>query len=177
MGWFGVLLLFLQAAQPAAMPDAPTGPGVYYRQGDGAWVRLQAAPIAEMKTKGMELFIETGGYTDLGMSIVCRGAKASLRIPVPKPTFLVREVGSPKDLILVRLTQKKDRRTFQASSSSATVENKGGFKKGDIHKMAVVPRPDNSFSVTPEEDLHPGEYLLVFGYATASFDFGIDPEK
>ena len=178
MNWLSVLLLFLlQATKSATMPDMPPNPGVYYRQNNANWISLRPALIAEMKIRGMELFIETGGYTNLGMSIVCRGAKASLRILIPRPTFFVREVGSSKDAILVRLAQKKDERTFKTSSSAATVENKGGFKKRDIHKVTIIPNPDNSFSVMPEEDLKPGEYMLVFGYATLGFDFGIDPEK
>lgn len=178
MNWLSVLLMLLfQAAKPAGMPDMPRTPGVYYRQNNANWVSLQPAPIAEMKTKGMELFIETGGYTNLGINIVCRGSRASLRISTPKPTFFVREVGSSKDVILLRLTPKKDRRIFKASSSDATVENKGGFRKGAIRKATIIMNPDKSFSVTPEEDLKPGEYLLVFGYAIAGFDFGIDAAK
>ena len=176
MNWLSVLLLLFlpQAAKPSTMPDLPVKPGVYYRQDHANWVSLQPAPVTDAKTKGMGWFIDSGGYTNLGMSIVCRGAKAVVRISVPKPTFFVREVGSSKDIMLIRLTQKRDKRTFQTSSSDATVDNKGGFKKGDIRKMAVVENPDHSFSVTPEEDLKPGEYLLVFGTASAGFDFGID---
>jgi hypothetical protein len=172
MNWPNVLvLLLLQIA------EAPEAPGVYYRQNDTTWVVLKAAPIAEMKTSGMELFIATGGYTNLGMSIVCRGPEASLRIASPKPVFFVRGVGSAEDAFLVRLTQKKDRRTFRTSSSAASVENKGGFKRENIQRTAVTMNPDKSFLVTPEEDLKPGEYMFVFGYATAGFDFGIDPVK
>ena len=43
--------------------------------------------------------------------------------------------------------------------------------------MAVTEYPDHSFSAAPEEDLNPGEYLLVCGDATAGFDFGIDPRQ
>jgi len=177
MSSLAVWLLLLQIAKTAAVPEMPSTPGVYYRQGDATWVPLQPAPIAEMKTRGMELFIESGGFTNLGMSIVCRGAKASLRISVPKPTFFIREAASPKDLMLVRLAQKKGTRTFQTSSASATVENKEGLRKGDIRKMAVTEYPDHSFSAAPEEDLNPGEYLLVCGDATTGFDFGIDPRQ
>jgi hypothetical protein len=174
MSLISLLLLLFQATEPAAKAAFPASSGVYYRQNEANWVGLHPAPVAEMKIKGMELFVETGGYSNLGMRIECRGAKAVLRVPIPRPTFFVREVGSSKDVMLVRLTQKKDKRVFQTSSLNATVENKGGFRKGDIKKMAVAMNPDNSFCVTPEEDLQPGEYLLVFGYATAGYDFGID---
>jgi hypothetical protein len=177
MSYFAVALLLLQVAKAAVMSGLPETPGVYYRQDDAHWVRLQPAPIADMKTSGIDLFIETGGYTNFGVSIVCRGARAALRIPMAKPTFFVREVGSSKDVILIRMTRKKDTRTFKASSSAATVENKGGFEKKDIQKAIIVTNPDKSFSVTPEKELKAGEYLLVFGYATLGFDFGIDPKE
>jgi hypothetical protein len=178
MNWLGILLLLVpQAAKPAAIPDMPAASGVYYRQSDTRWIRLPPAPIAEVNTRGMRLFIETGGYTSLGRNIVCRGAKAKVRISAPKPIFYVREAGSSEDLMLIRLAQQKDTRTCETSSADASVGNKPGFRKEDVHKMAVTEYPDHSFSVTPEENLKPGEYLLTFGTVTAGFDFGIDPEK
>jgi hypothetical protein len=172
MNWICALFFLLQT-----ILHVPATPGVYYRLNDTKWVSLQPAPIDEMKVRGMELFVETGGYTNVGLNVVCLGAKASMRISVPKPIFFVRGTGSAKDVILVRLIQKKDGRTFKMSHEAATVENKGGFKKANIHKTVITVNPDNSFSLTPEESLKPGEYLLVFGYATAGFDFGIDQGK
>ncbi len=124
--------------------------------------------------KGFSLFVETGGYTNLNADLVLPGAKSSVRILVPRPTFYVRELGRPKDVMLIRLTPKKRSRTFHTSSGRDTVENKGGFKKGDIRKTAIAENPDKTFTVTPEENLKSGEYLLVLGDANASFDFGID---
>jgi hypothetical protein len=40
-----------------------------------------------------------------------------------------------------------------------------------------VEYPDGSFSVTPEKELDPGEYLLVFGNSPGGYDFGIDKAK
>jgi hypothetical protein len=39
--------------------------------------------------------------------------------------------------------------------------------------VTVTVYKDDSFSVTPEQNLQPGEYLLVFGHANTGFDFGI----
>jgi hypothetical protein len=174
-----ILLLFLlvQYAKPAGLSDFPTASGVYYRQGDAMWIPLQPASMGKMTTKGMELFVETGGYNNLGMSLVCRGAKAVLRIPAPKPTFFVRASGSPQDAMLIRLSQKKDTRFFDASSANVSVENKAGFKPNDMRRVAVTEYPDHSFTLTPEKDLNPGEYLLVFGSTASGFDFGIDKTK
>jgi len=174
MNLSGVLLwLLVQTAQPSPAADLPAAEGVYYRPPGAAWVRLEPAPVAEMKTKGMGLYLETDGYTSLGMNIVCRGAKAALRISNPKPSFYVRGTGSADDIMLVQLQVRKDSRSIRASSADSTLANKGGFKQADIHKLSVTALPDKSFMATPEEGLKPGEYLLVFGYATTGFDFGI----
>jgi hypothetical protein len=178
MVWFSVLLLFLpQAAAAAPVPVVPEAPGVYYRQDDANWNNLKPAVTSNAETKGLKLFVESGGYTDLGINITCRGARASVRMQVGKPTLYVREIGAAKDAIIIRLTRKKDSRVFKTAFSDVTVQNKGGFRKEDIHKLNVVEYPDGSFSVTPEKELDPGEYLLVFGNSPGGYDFGIDKAK
>jgi hypothetical protein len=179
MNFFLSILIFplLQSTQSLGIAKTPEASGTYYYQNNANWVPLQPAPIDKMKTKGMELFLATGGYTRLGASGVYHGAKAALRISVPKPTFFVRAAGSYRNAALIRLVQKKDSRTFHTSSSNISIENRGGFNKGDIRKVFVVEYPDSSFSLTPEENLSPGEYLLVFGGAASGFDFGIDKTK
>jgi len=166
--------LFFLSLQAADSPAMPAAAGVYYLQDELNWIRLQPAPVAEMKIKGMDLFIDSGGFFDLQTKIVCRGAKAAVRISAPKPTFFIREISSSQDAMLVRLVQKKDKRVFQTSPSNATVQNRRGFKKEDVRSVVVTEYPDHSFSMVPEENLKPGEYLLVFGNAGTGFDFGID---
>jgi hypothetical protein len=166
-----LLLFFLQGANPPTPPDIP---GVYFLQKSSGWMALNPAPVVEMKTKGMKIFVDSGGYTNLGMSIFFRGAKASRRILDPIPRFFVRKDGASKNVILVRLLKKKDQRACQTSPSAATMENKKGFKKEDVLKMGVIEYPDGSFSAIPESTLKPGEYLLVMGDTTSIYDFGID---
>lgn len=177
IGWSLLLLLFVQAAETAQISDVPESPGVYYRVEDSAWIRLLPAVTSKASSSGVRLFVDTGGYTDMGMNVTCPGARAAMRIRVPRPTLHVRAVGSEKDAILVRLTAKKDSRIYKTSFSNVTVENKAGFRKGDIYKLISRANPDGSFSVCPEKELPPGEYLLVLGNAVPAFDFGIDQAK
>lgn len=171
------LLLFLlaQGARPAPVPGMPPDPGVYYREGN-AWNKLQAAPMADMKTKGVGLFLETDGLSGLDLTIDYQGPQAPVQIQDQQPTFYVRRTGAAADAMIVELERKKDRRTIRTSSSDATVENRGGFKKDSIRNVTVIVYSDDSFSVTPEQVLKPGEYLLVFGHANTGFDFGIQPK-
>lgn len=172
-----LLCFALQAVKPAPIPGMPAAPGAYYRQDDAKWMRLESPAPSRSKTKGMGMFIETAGLSNLDMTTLYRGTHAAAQIPDPRPTFYLREVGSAKDAVIVQLTQKKDSRSIQTSSSDATVDNKGGFKKGAIRKVKVSIYSDNSFSVTPEDELKPGEYLLAFGNSDVTFDFGVTDRK
>jgi hypothetical protein len=178
MIWLSILILYLvQAAISTPVPAVPDASGVYYLQDKANWISLHPAVFSDAKAQGMKLFVDTGGYTNLGMNVTCPGARASVRMPVRKPTLYIRGVGSAKDAMVVRLKQKKDSRVFKTSFSNVTVQNKAGFQKKDIRKLRAVEYPDGSFSVTPEEELAPGEYLLVFGSPASGYDFGIDEAK
>ncbi len=168
-----IVFYLLQAAKPAPVQGLPTPAGVYYRGGDGKWIKLDQPVTAKSKTKGMGLFIETDGLSDVDMTTVYYGAEASLEISNLRPILYVRSVGSPKDAVIVQLTRKKDTRVLQTSKSDATVENKGGFKRADIRRVTVTVYSDESYSVTPENELKPGEYLLLFGNSGGAFEFGI----
>ena len=169
-----LVLLLAQTPKPPPVAGMPAADGVYYRLGYGQWQKLTPAPMADMKTKGMGTFIETEGLTNIGMDVVYKGPRAAVQISDRLPSLYVRGTGPANDVVLVQLTQRKDSRSVHASSAAATLENKGGFRKADIRKVTTTIYTDGSFSVTPEEDLKPGEYLLAFGYATAGYDFGIE---
>lgn len=172
-----LFLFFAHAAETIQAPEIPESNGVYFRQGDSNWIRLQPAVTADAGASGLQLFVYTGGYTDMGITISCPGPRASVRISVPKPTLFIRAVGSAKDAMLVRLTKKSDKRVYKTSFSNVTVGNKGGFRKKDIFSLISQEYPDGSFSVSPEKDLPPGEYLLVLGNAVPAYDFGVDRGK
>ncbi len=177
MKYLGIWFLLLQITQSAQAPSVPDSPGVYYRQANGQWISLSKAPIAKTTTKGLGLFVETGGYTNLETDVVCLGAKALVRITGPRPTFYVRGIGSSSDAMLIQFAQKKDKRTFRKSSGNATVENKVGVKKEAIRETVAAVYDGGVYSVTSATGLKPGEYLLILGDAETSYDFGIDREK
>lgn len=176
---FGLVLLFLsmQAAKPAPVPGMPEAAGVYFRQDDAQWIKIEPAAMADMKSKGMGDFLDTAGYTNLDVIVTYQGAQAKLQIAAQRPTFYVRGVGSAKDAMIVHLTRKKDNRTVRTASSAATTENRGGFRKEEIEPVTITIYSDDSFSVAPDQDLKPGEYLLAFSYANAGFDFGVNRAK
>jgi len=76
--------------------------------------------------------------------------------------LFVRGAGSNREATIVQLAREKDSRVIQLSSLAATTGNKAGFNRKDIREATVMAYSDNSFSITPIEDLKPGEYLLFF---------------
>lgn len=159
------------------VPGMPKAEGVYYRQGPDTWIKLEPAPPLSSRMGGLDAYLQTEGLTNLDVDYVYPGGQASLHITETRPTFYVRGVAPAQDALVVRLTRRKDSRTVQTESSASMVGNKGGFKKRAIHTVTVVPYSDGSASITPDEELQPGEYLLAFGYATLSFDFGISKAR
>jgi hypothetical protein len=177
MQHLGILFLFLQVAQTATAPGIPAPPGVYYLQDYGKWASLAVAPIAKTTTKGLDLFVETGGYTNLETDVICQGARAATRFLVSRPAFYVRGIASANDAALIEFKQEKEKRTFHKSSANVTAENRLGVRKSAVRKTTVITYPGGIFSITPEAQLKPGEYLLVLGDAAKSYDFGIDRKK
>jgi hypothetical protein len=175
MNAISLMILFLfQAVSSVGTPNVPESPGLYVKQSGAVWTKLQPALVLEGETKGLDAYLMTDGYTNLNMRVVYQGAKALLRIKEAKPVFFVREIGSSSNFSVIRLDQKKDRRLFHAAPSAGTVGNNLGFKKSQIVKMVVVGNPDGSFSITPEQALLPGEYLILFDKIASSFDFGVE---
>jgi hypothetical protein len=177
MNYSGFLLLLLQAVSPQPAPGLPDSPGVYFQQVGPTWKKVEPASLADTRTKGMDLFIQTGGFFSPNMTIVYKGSRAPTQISLPRPTFYVRRLGSPRDVILVQLTPKKDSRTLQTSANEVASDNKGGFNRKEIQSATVTAHAEDLFSITPDKDLKPGEYLLLLSLTDAGFDFSITLPK
>jgi hypothetical protein len=172
-----LLVLVAQAEKPALPPGMPAAPGVYCRQGDLPWTKMESATVSDMKTKGIDTFIRTDGYMNLSMTIIYAGSRAPLQIAAPRPAFYVRGAGVAKDAVIAQLSRAKDSRTLQTASSAGGVDNKLGVKKSELRNSTVTVYADDSFSILPDEDLTPGEYILLFGNANTGYDFGITTRK
>lgn len=173
MRWF-LLLLLLGSAPAAGLEKAPADEGVYVLRGGTEWVELEPAPVAGTRIRGLETFIESGGYTRFFVDTELEGAKAARRTTDRFPRFFCRGPFSPADLLIVRLTLQGGRRLSRTSPAAASMTNKPGFPQEDLVRLRTSARDDGSFLAVPEDPLPPGEYLLVTGDVGSGRDFGVD---
>lgn len=98
--------------------------------------------------------------------LVCgNGATVLLMLCVPGDS-------QPRDLVVVRLDEKSDRREARTVSASM-FGGRGGFDPKKTVTVTPVKRDDGSWDVSPSQDLKPGEYLITTGTNPQGFDFGI----
>jgi hypothetical protein len=157
--------------------------GTYYKS-PGGWVKLE------------QLTMAGGGATHMGKMFVpgltpqmvwtYRGPEAPVQIADRRPTFVVKQSPyivnipghSDRDLLIVRFNKKKDHRELQTTSGGNMFTFKAGLSKEKTPEIAVAKISDTTFSITPTNDLDPGEYLLTFSaLGFNGFDFGIRSGK
>jgi hypothetical protein len=78
----------------------------------------------------------------------------------------------PSDLIIVRLDEKSGRREARTVSGSM-FGGRSGFDSKKTTTATTVKRDDDSWEVSPDQDLGAGEYLITTGIQPQGFDFGI----
>jgi hypothetical protein len=174
---FLMLVLFAVHLCHASDSSVPEGSGVFYlhKHGhqDAEWIMLDPAAVEENRSRGLENYLRTGGYTHLRMSVAYKGATSPVSITASKPTFFIRDVASPDDLLIVRLAREKDRRVIRTTPDAATIDNKAGFRPDTVFRLNIDKTREGILAATPEEPLPSGEYLLVVNAAVSAYDFTI----
>jgi hypothetical protein len=110
--------------------------------------------------------------------MILRGAEAPFKSEQRKPLFFVRQqsptAGSARDVLIVRLNKKKDHRELVATSGSTIFNWDDKIPNDRIIPATVNAVADDAFTVIPQGDLVPGEYILTFGTGKdGGFDFQI----
>ena len=79
-----------------------------------------------------------------------------------------------RDVVIVRFDKKKDHRELQTTSGGNMFTFKSGFSKERLPDITTSKIADGIFTVTPNQDLPPGEYLITFSSVGVNgYDFGI----
>ena len=168
-----------QTQPDTAQKDIQIADGFYYKNQQG-WDKLQPIVMAGGGVKHLgKMFVP--GLTPQ-MVWTFRGAEAPIQISDRRPNFLVKELPalaniagySERDLVVVRFDKKKDHRELQVTNGGNMFTFKAGLSKDRTPDITVKALSEGVFSVAPNQDLIPGEYLLTFSaMGTGGYDFGI----
>lgn len=156
-------------AQEPQQETLPESTGVFFK-GPSGLVPLRTAPPVQAKARAGILFVPPS--TKLRFA----GAHASMQLSEPRPTFYVKQMGwDERACALIRLVEGKDAREMPMSTRSLTAKEK--YLVPVVTKLlSMNPEPVQYpvFTLTPLEDLEPGEYILaVNSSGSLAYEFGV----
>ncbi len=178
-----VALVFVLAGSLGAQQKAenfPTVQGVYYKTADG-WTRFLPVTMSGGGLKHTGKLLVPGLTPHMVWTFP--GPQAPVQFSESRPVFYVRHwpqsliafAGSPeRNVAIVRLDRRKDRRELQITRGGNFLTFKGGLSPEKVPALTVTHVDDSSFVFTPTKDLEPGEYLITFGMGwTSGCDFSV----
>ncbi len=176
------------AAPVAADPNDPTSP-----HEPGLYLMVNGSD-GKQKMVRIEQTESNTGFSRMMISIEARiaGPHAVLRTSESKPVFYlyfpssssITDAPSPSQFSLLILDVKKDHRETEIGRRGVTPGG-GSYTITEFNKSRVIEssaekvRP-TIFKVTPDTDLHPGEYAFIATMklnetgVASFFDFGVD---
>jgi len=175
---FAAVLLCLFCAAGFAQSSA-LEPGIYI-QNANKWDKLYLANTAGAKTAGIAKNSLSLGIARKRFELTYRDVEAPVRTLNPKPVF--RIVGpsqtAPRDIVVVRLQQRRDHRELQVGGESDWTGTSFGYPP-DATTSVEVQQDETGMTLTPKADLKPGEYILFASTPTAlpigygGYDFSV----
>ncbi len=153
--------------------------GFYYKTQHG-WQKLEPIQMAGGGAKHVGKMFVPGLTPQIVFTF--RGAEAPAQIAERRPTFCVKEQPmlsemagrTERDLAIIRFDRKKDHRELQTTSGGNMFTFKSGISKERLPDVTTSRIADGIFTVTPSQDLQPGEYLITFSsMGVSGYDFGI----
>jgi len=158
--------------------SAPPSDGVFYKTQTG-WQQLEVLTSAGQNIHVNMLTMHGGGDQ------LYRGAEAPIQVSDRRPVFYIKvtpaealmaEAGGPnaaRNAVIVILSKKKDHRELR-SVKTGLAGVKSGIDKRLLPDITVHSINNLMFTITPNQDLAPGEYLLTWKVlGTDGYDFGI----
>lgn len=159
-----MLLLFVR---PFVSGQAtPTDAGVYVRNGDH-WDKLYLANSSGVRAGSGMGAAFTYGIASVKSIMTFRDPTAPVKALGARPTFCIvgPTMTAPRDMLIVRLKEKKDHRELQIGKANAYTGMKIEYPASDVTEVTVT-ESGAVKTLTPKADLKPGEYLLFVGAPT-----------
>ncbi len=157
--------------------SSPPNDGVFYKSANG-WQQLEVLTAAGQNIHVNVFTLHGGGTQEY------RGAEAPIKLSDRRPVFYIKnpleplmaKTGGPnatRNAVIVILSKKKDHRELQSIKSGLSGV-KSGIDKKLLPDVTVHSINDLTFTITPNQDLAPGEYLLTWKVlGTDGYDFEI----
>lgn len=167
-------LLALCAVSLAQDAAEPPDHGAYYKSKDG-WQKIELLTVTGSNIHVNALTLH-GGAKQL-----YRGAEAPVQLSDRRPVFYIKTTPdkeqqlavAARDTVIVLLTKKEDHRELQTVKSGLTGV-KSGLDKKLLPDVTLHSINNLMFTITPNQDLTPGEYLLTWNaMGSVGYDFGI----
>jgi hypothetical protein len=148
----------------ALAQSAPIEKGLFIQNGT-KWDKLYPASVVGTKSTGIAKSTFTPfGLAKMHVAESYRDAHAPVATSSARPVFKV--VGTtgvaPRDIIIVRLKEKKDHREVETMSMSMWTGVNMQYSPDIVTKVSVE-QVEGGLLITPVTDLKPGEYLILTG--------------
>lgn len=164
-----IMLLGLCIASVSQDTVGPPDHGAYYKAKDG-WQKL-------------ELLTPTGNRVAAfsGVTMSYRGTQAPVQLTDRRPVFYIKTTPdkeqqmaiAARSTVIVLLNKKGDRRELQ-TVKSGLFGARAGYDKKRMPDVTLHSVNSLMITVTPNEDLAPGEYFLTWdSIGRVGYDFGI----
>lgn len=141
----------------------PTQDGVYLLA-QGRWERMYLASASGVHVSGAMKTALSYGAASVKTVLTFRDATAPVATSAARPIFCI--VGpsqtAPRDIVIVQLKRKKDRRELQIGKANAYTGASVEYPPGDVTEVTVTESGDG-LTLTAAADLKPGEYILFAG--------------
>ena len=166
MKFTAAVALLLFAPSILAGQTVPTDPGVYVRNGDH-WDKLYLANSSGVRAGGGMGAALTYGIASVKSTMTFRDPTAPVKTLGARPVFCIvgPSLTAPRDMLIVRLKEKKDHRELQIGKANAYTGMKIEYPSSDVTEVTVT-ESGSVRTLTPKVDLKPGEYLLFVGAPT-----------
>jgi hypothetical protein len=161
-----ICAVLLGTCLPVFSQAKPTDVGVYVQNGDH-WDKLYLASSSGVRAGGAMGAAFSYGIASVKSVMTFRDPTAPVKTFGPRPVFLIvgPSMTAPRDMLIVRLKEKKDHRELQIGKANAYTGMKMEYPASDVTEVTVT-ESDGVKTLTPKVDLKSGEYLLFVGTPT-----------
>jgi len=122
---------------------------------------VQMNTLGQAKTAGRVLNNLTGDLTPLKENAFLVGAVSTTSVsPMPAITVRLPKGDSISNYVLVKLSNKRDRRELEVGSGSGITNSRTGLRPSAIRRTQATEQADGTFRLTPLKPLEHGEYMV-----------------